>query len=355
MNRLEPHILTALESDQKAALATIVSLSGSAPRTPGTRMMIRHDGSIVGTIGGGRLEADVIRAGLETLRTGKSLLHRFTLESTDAKDMDMICGGVLDVLVQPFADNEQTLSFLRIFCGLLEKGQSVLLGTILREDRQGMVSEQFVVQKTAGGWVVLPQLPQDLSDLSALLDRAATEQGPTLFRIQGLQIILEPVGSAHTVHVFGAGHVSREVAWLAHRFDFRVEVYDDRAEYANAARFPHADAVHVPVNLATAVDAGRITDKSFVVIVTRGHAYDMDVLDRVLQTKAGYIGMIGSRRKRDAIYTALRERGYSQAELDGVHCPIGLDIQAETPAEIALSIVAELVLKRAEQRAKHDC
>ena len=352
MNRLENDILALLESGEPVALATIVSLAGSAPRTPGTRMAVRHDGAILGTIGGGRLEAEVIQAGRESLQSGKSLLKRFELTGKDAQDMDMICGGVLDVLVEPLPADAEVVTLLRTFGRLRDTGKKLLLVTRLRDapDHDGWLhSERLLVEQTPKGPVFHPRRPDNADLLLPLLEAGRAERCPTLFSLKGEQVLIEPVLGSDTVHLFGAGHVSREVAAVAHRVDFRVEVYDDRSEFANRERFPQANAVHVPADMATALDPTRIDPNSYVVILTRGHRYDMDVLARALRTGARYIGMIGSRRKPDKIYESLRKQGVSEEELGRVHCPVGLDIHAETPAEIALSIVAELVSFRAVQ------
>ncbi|WP_158269649.1 XdhC family aldehyde oxidoreductase maturation factor [Desulfonatronum sp. SC1] len=351
MNRLENEILLLLEAGQSVALATIVSLSGSAPRTPGTRMVVLPDGAILGTIGGGRLEAEVIRVGLETLGHGQGRLRRFALTGKDAAEMDMICGGVLDVLVEPLRPLPSTIDLLRTLRRFQETGEEPHLVTLLREDADGgggLHTEHLLARRSASGFDFHPQRPDNAEELTSLLEAARSGCCPTLFPVGGFRAVIEPILGKETLHLFGAGHVSKEVAALAHHVDFRVEVSDDRAEFANAERFPRAEAIHVPENMA--LDPSRISENSYVVILTRGHKHDMDILAQALRTNAAYIGMIGSRRKRDAIYTALRRQGFADTDLSSVHCPVGLDIDAETPAEIALSIVGELVKIRAANR-----
>lgn len=349
MSRLDNAILNLLETGQSVALATIVSLSGSAPRTAGTKMAIRRDGGILGTIGGGRLEAEVIQAGQKILATSASLVQRFELTALDAQGMDMICGGVLDVLVEPLHPDERTIALLRALRGPLADGRRRFLATLLQESPQGLIAQRFVIDHDGHAPAFCPDAPSDARFILEHLDAARDKRGPTLFTTHSGQVLIEPMASGCTVHLFGAGHVALEVAALARRMDFQVEVYDDRPEFANVERFPHAKAVHVPADLDAAVDSRRITDKDYVVIVTRGHQHDLEVLNQALRTEACYIGMIGSLRKREAIYTALHQRGVSLTDLKQVHCPIGLSIGAQTPAEIALSIVAELVAVRAKQ------
>ena len=151
------------------------------------------------------------------------------------------------------------------------------------------------------------------------------------------------------MYLFGAGHICTFVAPLAKMVGFRVAVIDDREEFANRERFPNADEIIV-CPFADAFDRIAISANAYVAIVTRGHLHDRDVLNAALQTDAGYIGMIGSRRKRDIIYASLMKEGFSAARLKEVHSPIGADIGGETPEEIAISIVAELIAERRSAR-----
>jgi xanthine dehydrogenase accessory factor len=165
--------------------------------------------------------------------------------------------------------------------------------------------------------------------------------------------LIEPAVRPFTVYFFGAGHVAQPTAQMAAMTGFRTVVVDDRKAYANRERFPQVDAVRVIADFSAALEelAGSdldIDETSFVVIFTRGHRHDHAVLAQALRTRAAYIGMIGSRRKRDLIYAALKKEGFSKTDIAKVHSPIGLAIDAETPEEIAVSIVAELIQKRAK-------
>ncbi len=160
-------------------------------------------------------------------------------------------------------------------------------------------------------------------------------------------MFVESLVSPGVVYLIGAGHVALATAHLASFAGFDVVVMDDRSEYANQDRFPAAQKVLVLPSFDGCLRD--LSSNDYVVIVTRGHIYDRDVLAQALRTKAGYIGMIGSRKKRNVIYDSLREDGFSDLDLKRVHSPIGLSIGAETPNEIALSIVAELVKARSER------
>jgi xanthine dehydrogenase accessory factor len=166
--------------------------------------------------------------------------------------------------------------------------------------------------------------------------------------VEGKRFFVEPTFLPGTVYLFGAGHVSRPVAELAASVNFRIVVLDDRSDFANNERFPKADQIIVIPSyddLFAGLDIGK---DSYLVIVTRGHLHDKTVLEQSLRTKAGYIGMIGSRRKQHLVYEELLGKGFTEDDLKRVYNPIGLDICAETPEEIAVSIVAELIKVRSQ-------
>jgi len=175
---------------------------------------------------------------------------------------------------------------------------------------------------------------------------------PTLMELEpgGPLIFAEVVKPDDVLYLFGAGHVSTFIAPLAKMVGFHVVVIDDRKEFANQDRFPSADEIIV-LPFSDAFKRLTITSCTYIAIVTRGHIYDREVLEFALQRSSGYIGMIGSRRKRDLVYQSLMDEGFSAQRLKEVHSPIGLEIGAETPEEIAVSIVGELVKERAGIKA----
>ena len=162
-----------------------------------------------------------------------------------------------------------------------------------------------------------------------------------------MEVLLEPIHSEPTVFIFGAGHVSQQLALLAKRVSFKVVVIDDREMFANHERFPEADEVIVS-EFEKCFDHLSIDESSYIVIVTRGHLYDGYVLEQAVKSDARYIGMIGSKKKIHTLYQNLMEKGISKEILDLVYAPIGLDINSETPEEIAVSIVAQLIKVRGE-------
>jgi xanthine dehydrogenase accessory factor len=164
--------------------------------------------------------------------------------------------------------------------------------------------------------------------------------------IKDVKVVIDSIRKLKTLFLFGAGHVALPTAHIGALAGFRVVVVDDRAEFANAERFPEASDIVVIRDFNRAIEGLEINSDSFIVILTRGHQFDRVVLEQVLNTSAGYIGMISSRRKKDAIYEALTAKGVSGEQLGRVHAPIGVPIGSETPEEIAISIVAELISVR---------
>jgi xanthine dehydrogenase accessory factor len=186
------------------------------------------------------------------------------------------------------------------------------------------------------------------SVLETLAHLAAKQRTPFLADVDGRQFLVDPPFAGGTVYIFGAGHVSYQLARLTGMVNFRTVVLDDREAFANRQRFPNADEVIVLDNFDNALKSVVIDPDAYIVIVTRGHSHDKTVLSQALATDACYIGMIGSRPKRDAIYSQLAADGVDQKDLDKVRSPIGVAIKAETPEEIAVSIIAELIHARAE-------
>lgn len=195
--------------------------------------------------------------------------------------------------------------------------------------------------QTASGPLLPRALASDIED--------GKFKGPAPVRqVYGLEeYMIEPFASRETLYIFGAGHVGYELGLMAPRAEFDTIILDDRATFANPERFPHARQVLVVPDFSTAFESLSVDGHSYIVILTRGHLHDQEVLEQALATDAAYIGMIGSRRKRDQIYGNLKEKGITASRLEDVHSPIGTPIEAETPAEIAVSILGELIHERA--------
>ena len=345
MANIYQSIMQLLNAGEKIALATILSNVGSSPRTAGSKMIVQRDGSIIGTVGGGVVEAKVQQLAAQVLADGIPVVESFNLKGADVTQMDMICGGQIEVLIECLDGLNDHVK--EVYSQLLEcqqnRHKAVLVTKFYDSTTDQIINRHVLLKQHAA--VQQQLLPADAVDT---LFNVSKGRYPQVLTINNDKYLVEPIYNANTLYIFGAGHVSQKLCTVASTVDFNIVVLDDRAEFANQTRFPAADRVLVLPSFDQAFDNVDIDGDSFIVIVTRGHAHDKTVLRQALSTDAAYIGMIGSKRKRDAIYNALLNEGFTQNDISRVYSPIGLDINAETPEEIAVSIVAELIKVRAE-------
>ncbi len=253
---LYEELLRLKKEGRASALATIVQCAGSAPQKTGSKMLVRDDGTIVGTLGGGCLEAEVVQAALMAIRDEQVVTVPFDLTE---KQGGLVCGGRLSIFIEP----------------------------------------------------IIPD--------------------PTLI-------------------ILGAGHVGKALTTAARFSGFRVVVCDDRPEYANRENLPdsHDIVVHdFPSMFSRLI----VPDNSYIVVATRGHNHDLDAVIASLRTQVGYIGLLGSKRKKALLFRALKDAGFSDDQVSRVHIPVGLPINSITPEEIAISIMAEIIQKRRENGA----
>jgi len=246
-------------------------------------------------------------------------------------DTDMVCGGVQLILIERLTPDMVPMFEQAMDCFL--HGTKGVWRIDITDPQHPLRS--FVDMRDG-------RPPADDIDFKSLI-RGRTTQ---LIKNNDQSIVIDPLPKSGTVVLFGGGHVSREVARLASYLDFEVVVCDDRQEFSNKDRFPMAKSTHVIKNFENLFQSIEQEEDSYLLIISRGHSYDREILGQALQTPARYIGMIGSRRKRDIVYSSLRDQGFTDADFDRVHCPIGLSIGSETPREIAVSIVAELIAAR---------
>ncbi len=244
-------VLRLKRQGRSSAIATIVECRGSSPQKQGAKMLVRDDGSLMGTLGGGCLEADVVQAALMSMIDGRPMTLPFEL--TERKG-GLVCGGTVLVYIEP--------------------------------------------------------------------------------------VLLDP-----RLIILGAGHVGKALTKLARFTGFRVTVIDDRAEYANRENIPDANELVVK-DFERAFEGTAVGKDTFIVVATRGHNHDLDAVKAALGTRAGYIGLLGSRRKKALFFKSLRDGGLSQDDIDRVVIPVGLDIGSRTPEEIAVSIMAQIIERR---------
>jgi xanthine dehydrogenase accessory factor len=250
MDAFSQALIEALQNNKPAAVATVVKTRGASPRDAGAKMLVYPDGAIVGTVGGGEMEMRVIAAAKDALHDGTPRYLDMTL-SNEARGDPLICGGEMEIFV-------------------------------------------------------------------------------------------EPIALAPTLLLVGAGHVGAAVAQQAKLLGFRVVVLDDRAEFVTPESFPHADE-RIAGDVVAKIREMEITPQTYIVLVTRAHTLDAALLGAIVEKDAAYIGMLGSKRRVLTVVDMLKQKGVSETALARVYAPIGIEIHAETPQEIAVSIMAEII------------
>ena len=336
-----------LKSQSGAMLVTVIGTSGSTPASALSRMLVGGTGErLAGTIGGGCVEGDVIAAARGLYGSGRSAVMTFTLDE-DHPESGMLCGGTLDVFIEPVTGRD--LGFLETLRERRDAGDDAIRGTLVAGD--GSVLERFLLPLPAGSGRgedrerLFKTLYSDRGILAAALDDIERKGIAARIPLREGHLILERVAGAPSLFLFGGGHVSRAVSNVASTAGFRVTVIDDRPEFANPVRFPEA-ARTIASDFVESFTKIAVKPSSSIVIVTRGHKADELVLGVAVTTPAGYIGMIGSRKKVATTFERLIARGVPPDALRRVRTPIGLDIGAVTPGEIAVSIVAEIIHAR---------
>jgi xanthine dehydrogenase accessory factor len=337
-------IVDSLKSGKASILAIIIKQGGSSSRGSGAKMLIMEDGSIEGTVGGGILEKAVVEASASVFDSRRPMIFKSSSK--------MACGGDVEVFLAPLSPDDQ--SCLEAFKNLSETsmhGSSSILAIALNERLwQGGRAAVALLKSSGETTGFLRGMENAAKTVISRMGYLLHQQRPEIVICSDnegneFSLFAEPIVSGPVLYVFGAGHVSSEVVPLASRVGFTVIVIDDRPEFSKAVNFPDAEHVFL-YNYDDVMKNFSIDADSFIVIATRSHSCDQAVLGQALRTDAQYIGMIGSRRKIATIFDNLKGRGVTGQDLERVHSPIGLDIGAETPQEIALSIVAELMKEK---------
>ncbi len=329
MRRVFSKLLYETEHGGDVMLVTVVRDRGSAPRGAGAGMLVGAGGRITGTVGGGAVEYNSERIARELLAKKQSGTHDFTLRRNEREDIGMMCGGDVTVLFSYIAADDLRWQLLA-----------------------GAVCDRIAA--AGSGWLLLPLDggPASLYGEEGLLAGEAVAGAETLCGANpalGAGVFCAPLPRSNRVVIFGGGHICQALVPLLGAVEFRAAVFDNRPEYSRPELFPGAEEV-ICGDFDRVADRLTVTSEDFVVIMTNGHAFDMTVEDQMLRLPTAYVGVIGSRSKIARVRAALTERGITAEQLDRVHTPIGTAIKAVTPAEIAVSILGELILCRAELR-----
>lgn len=332
MRNLFTKIQQQIQTGHHVVLTTIIAGSGSTPRGAGAKMAIFDDGSIYGTIGGGALEYTAQQMARDTLKQQQSFTREFKLAPNQIADLGMVCGGDVELLFQFLAANDPATA-QQIDCILAALGKNENSWMITHITTEGNWAQQTIIgnQQQLADW----PLPQPLTNATAR------------FFHQDQNYYIEPLQTAGKVYIFGGGHISKALVPVLVPLGFSCIVVDDKLEFLATERFPLAEQ-RILAPFQDVQSCLSITADDYIVIMTRGHANDYDVLVQALRTPACYIGMIGSRTKLAATREKLLNQGFTEADFQRAHAPIGLPIKAVTPEEIAISIAAQLIQIRAE-------
>jgi xanthine dehydrogenase accessory factor len=334
-----------LKEKKEIVMATILKKSGSAPREEGTKMLIKKDFSIEGTIGGGLLEAMTMKLSSDVFDDGGYLLKDFSLSNQDASKIGMVCGGDVEVLFEylnPFDTN-----VVNIYEKAMELRKNrinfVMITKVSNNNNYISGRDKWICTET--GFFGIED-----NDVQGIVQRIREDFNHVKIQMtyENDRYLIEPFFHYEKVCIIGAGHVAQKLADLTKNLGFYTVVVDDREEFANVERFQTADEIKVIPTFDKLSNHILINHNSYIVIVTRGHTYDKEVLAQMLKTDAKYIGMIGSHSKRDHTYQELLKEGFTTKDLERVYCPIGTKIFAQTPEEIAVSIAGELIKVRRE-------
>lgn len=322
--------------------ATVIQTKGSTPRGEGSRMLVRADGSLSGTIGGGCGEAGVIQKARLSLRDGKFREDLADLTEDITTDAEGVCGGTLRVFIQPWQPTPENIALAGQLKNLADGDAEVVVHQVVQApDGEDDSLGRYIIQDSQGHLLSpSPAAPPELPALPPLPELRHHQ----LKRVGAHQIYSERWLPIPTLIVVGAGHIAEPLEQMARMSGFRTVVVDDRTLFANRQRFPDATQV-VCGPILEVVRQINLNAHTYLVLVTRGHTLDMDALRVVIDRgePLAYLGMIGSIRRIRAVFQLLEERGYHRAGFEHVHAPVGLDIGAETPAEIAVCIVAEMI------------
>ena len=337
MRELIEKLLQAYHERQSVVWTALVETRGSTPQKAGAVMLVFSDGSQAGTLGGGCVEAEVKRRALALLKDGEPQLLTFQLDHDYGWDDGLICGGRMQMLVDPIRPGDD-IGYYEELQRLLEADQGATQAVVVDSERTRLPVATQILLDHAGTPVAVRG---NAGVLDPLLSHARPlAERPRPYVDAGVSFL--PHLPRCRLLIVGGGHVGASVAELAHQVDFDVWIVDDREEYCNPDRFPQAEKL-ICGNIEDVLVDLDVTPDTFCIIVTRGHNHDETALLHLVEKPARYIGMIGSKRKIRLIFDDLRNAGISDEALQRVRAPIGFDIGSQTVPEIAVSIVAELI------------
>jgi xanthine dehydrogenase accessory factor len=341
------HLAQLRGREKRAAMATLVATKGTTPKKEGAKMWIGDGGRILGSVTiGGCVDARVIEESERVLGSGAPTLLTMSLGDEDAWDLGLTCGGTVEVLIEPVAlehDHDPVVCAYEAIRAESEAGRhAVAVAPLTGAAARLVVREDGSTAGTLGA----PALDREAHERAMEVMRHSTSRTIALDAGSGERYFFELHGPATTLIIFGAGHVAMPLVTMASALGWKTIIVDGREHYATRERFPEADEIRIGLlgEIAEQLDYNAST---FVVLVAHDYKYELPVLRVVLRREPAYIGLLGNRRRGESILDFLAEDGFDAETLARVHVPVGLDIGAQTAAEIAVSVVAQAIAVRA--------
>tara|TARA_Y100000996_G_scaffold413182_1_gene400852 strand:+ start:1495 stop:2628 length:1134 start_codon:yes stop_codon:yes gene_type:complete len=337
-----------LDNDEPVVIATVIRTKGSTPQKPGAKLLIKQDGSGTGTLGGGCVEGDIWFAAKQLMDQKGSVEYReYELNEELAAEDGLVCGGTMYFLIDPVYKPQDYLPYANEINEAYQGNGSVALATVTKSDisNNSKIGDKILIRDdgTTDGTLGNEILDKDAKDRAKILMPYGRNEYVVLE--SGGEYFIEAYTTPPQLIICGGGHISRALSYLAKPLGFKLFITDDREEFVDPERFPEADIL-MPLKPEEALTELPINTNSFIVIATRGHRYDNTALLAAANTSAGYVGLLGSKRKTILIYEDLIDSGLDMERVRSIRAPIGLDITARTPEEIAISIMAEILMFR---------
>ena len=337
-----------LQKEEQLVMATVIRTKGSTPQKPGAKLLVRSDGSGVGTLGGGCVEGDIWYAASQLMRRGGDAQYReYELNEDLAAQDGLVCGGTMFFLIDPVYQPDQYLDYAKEIDAAYEGGPSVALASLIKSapGKNLPVGAKLFIREDGSTHGSLGDSDLDRDAVKRAHGLMAMGRNEYAIAEDGAEYFIEAYTTPPQLVICGGGHVSFALAAHAKPLGFRLFITDDREEFANPERFPNADII-VAKKPEDALDELPINPNTFIVVATRGHRFDNVALAAAAATPARYVGLMGSKRKTILIYEDLVRMGLDEQRLRDIRSPIGLDMRARTPEEIAVSIMGEILMFR---------
>ena len=348
MHEVFKEAMNVLGKQDPMVVATVVRTKGSTPQKPGAKLLVRNDGSGVGTLGGGCVEGDIWYAASELMKNkGLAEYREYQLNEDLAAEDGLVCGGTMYFLIYPVYKPDDYIDYAREIDNAYQGGPSVALASLIRAGDGGKcpVGSKLFVREDGSAVGTLGDAILDRSAIDRAFELMVHGNNEYVVTDDNAEYFIEAYTTPPQIVLCGGGHVSNAIAPLAKKLGFLLYVTDDREYFANPERFPEAELT-ISKTPEDAFPELPINANTFIIVATRGHRYDNVALAAAAGTPAKYVGLLGSQRKIILIYEDLFRMGISRERILELRSPIGLDIRARTPDEIAVSIMSEILMFR---------